>query len=69
MDRTKPKPKKKCSYYEYCYIAEGSECFGYKRDCPLYMSTNDHLVTEDAFHKAMDTLINKTKIKYQGTKK
>lgn len=59
------KPKKRCAYLPYCYIAEGSECFGFKRDCPLYMSTNDRHVTEESFHKAMDALINKTKIKHE----
>jgi hypothetical protein len=63
------KPKLKCAYFAYCYIAEASDCFGYKMDCPLYMETNDQRITEEAFHRAMNQLIDQTKLKYQPTKK
>jgi len=64
-----PKAKKKCAYYEYCYIAEGADCFGYKSDCALYMVTNDRPTNEASFHKAMDQLIDKTKLKFSEPKK
>jgi hypothetical protein len=58
------KQPKKCSYIEFCYIAEARDCFGYKTDCPLYMVTNEEDVNESRFHRAMDELINKTKAKH-----
>ena len=62
--RKKIKPTQRCSYLQYCYIAEAQDCFGYKTDCPLYMSTNDEEVSETRFHRAMDNLINQTKFKH-----
>ena len=61
-----PETKNKCLYFQHCYIASAADCFGYKMDCPLYMATNNRPVTEDAFHKAMDKLINVTKTKYDS---
>ena len=64
----KYKIKKKCAYFDYCYIAEARDCFGYKTDCPIYMATNDEKVSESRFHKAMDKLINKVKVENMDTK-
>lgn len=63
MRQEELKLSKKCAYLDYCYIAEGQDCFGYKSDCPLYMVSNDKKVPEISFHKAMDRLINTTKAK------
>jgi len=65
----KIKPKNKCSYYEFCYLAEAADCFGYKSDCPLYKVSNQTNVSENDFHKAMDTIINTTKMKYYKSQK
>ena len=62
------KISKKCAYFEFCYIAEAQDCFGYKKDCPLYMVTNDENVRESRFHKAMDEMIIKTKAKHLDPK-
>ena len=60
----KMKPSKKCAYFEFCYIAEATDCFGYRTDCALYMVTNDEKVSEVHFHRAMNNLIDKTKLKH-----
>jgi hypothetical protein len=57
---------KRCAYLKFCYLAEAANCFGYKTDCPLYMVSNDEPVSENRFHKAMDELINKTKIQMEN---
>ncbi|NLI14845.1 MAG: hypothetical protein GX409_01015 [candidate division Zixibacteria bacterium] len=58
---------KRCAYLKFCYLAEAANCFGYKIDCPLYMVSNNEEVSEYSFHKAMDTLIDKTKVKMENT--
>lgn len=58
---------KRCAYLKYCYLAEAAKCYGYKTDCPLYMATNEEPISEQKFHRAMDQLINKTKIKHQNS--
>lgn len=65
----KIKQSKKCSYFDFCYIAEAADCFGYRTDCALFMITNDENVSEAHFHKAMNQLIDKTKLKHLENKK
>jgi hypothetical protein len=62
-------PAKRCVYLKYCYLAEAANCFGYKIDCPLYMVSNNEDVAENRFHKAMDQLINKTKLNHEDLPK
>ena len=59
----KGKPAKRCGYFNYCYISEAQDCFGYKLDCPLYMVSNDKEILESRFHRAMDELIKQKKKK------
>ncbi|MCP4582851.1 MAG: hypothetical protein GY839_14675 [candidate division Zixibacteria bacterium] len=63
------KPIIKCGYKDFCYLAEGADCFGYMSDCPLYQASNDSCISEASFHKAMDTLIDKTKLKHSKIQK
>ncbi len=65
---TPSRPYKKverCGYVKVCYLAEALRCFGYKTDCVLYQKCNGEECEEQRFHQAMDTLINKTKAKYE----
>ena len=55
----------RCAYTRVCYLAEELRCFGYRTDCVLYKKSNGEDCPEDRFHEAMDTLINKTRIKYE----
>lgn len=57
---------KRCAYLKFCYLAEAANCFGYKTDCSLYMVSNNEEVSEFNFHKAMDALINKTKVRMEN---
>lgn len=52
----------KCQYTDVCYLAESLQCYGYKLDCVLYTKTNGGAVTEDDFHKAVNELIDKSKV-------
>ena len=54
----------KCLYVDVCYLAEALQCYGYKLDCALYTKTNTGSVTEADFHKAINELINTTKVKH-----
>ena len=54
----------KCLYVDVCYLAEALQCYGYKLDCALYTKTNKGSVTEADFHKAINELINTTKVKH-----
>jgi hypothetical protein len=66
MATTKPYRKvERCAYVKVCYLAESLKCFGYKTDCVLYQKSNGETCDERRFHEAMDTLINKTKAKYE----
>ena len=64
-----PQPTKRCAYIKYCYIAEAANCFGYKTDCVLFMVTNGESVSEERFHKAVDKLIDKIKMRMEGPPK
>ncbi len=55
----------RCAYVKVCYLTEAMRCFGYKTDCVLFQKSNGELCREEEFHAAMDTLINKTKAKYE----
>ncbi|MBD3403644.1 hypothetical protein GF420_12170 [candidate division GN15 bacterium] len=59
----------RCAYIRACYLAEELRCFGYRTDCVLYQKSNGELYSEERFHEAMDTLINKTKAKYEDLPK
>jgi hypothetical protein len=66
MTTTRPYRKvERCAYVKVCYLAEALKCFGYKTDCVLYQKSNGEACDEHRFHEAMDTLINKTKAKYE----
>jgi hypothetical protein len=54
----------KCLYVDVCYLAEALQCYGYKLDCVLYTKTNKGTVTKEDFHKAINELINTTKVKH-----
>ena len=58
-------PSKRCAYLKSCYLAEAANCYGYKTDCPLYLVSNDEEISEVFFNKAVDELINKTKLRYE----
>lgn len=60
------KKRQVCAYKKVCYIAEAMDCYGYKLDCPLYLKSNGEFLSEQAFHQALDQLIDKTKAKHQG---
>ena len=53
----------KCQYTDVCYLAESLQCYGYKMDCILYTKTNGGAVTEDDFHRAVNELIDKSKVR------
>lgn len=61
---TQQKKISRCAYVKVCYLTEAMKCFGYKTDCVLFQKSNGDLCSEEEFHTAMDTLINKTKAKY-----
>ena len=63
----KGKLAKRCGYIDFCYISEAQDCFGYKTDCPLYIVSNDEEIPESRYHKAMDELINRAKMKHSGS--
>ncbi len=65
---TTARPQKKlsrCAYVKVCYLTEAMRCFGYKTDCVLFLKSNGEACSEEKFHQAMDSLINKTKAKYE----
>ncbi|MEW6049863.1 MAG: hypothetical protein AB1644_02220 [Candidatus Zixiibacteriota bacterium] len=64
MAESKQKTER-CAYLRCCYLAESLKCFGYKTDCVLYQQSNGESYSEEKFHEAMDTLINKTKAKFE----
>jgi len=55
----------RCAYLNACYLAEELRCFGYRTDCVLYQKSNGDQYSEERFHEAMNTLINKTRAKYE----
>lgn len=55
----------RCAYTRVCYIAEELRCFGFRTDCVLYKKSNGEAYSESKFHEAMDTLIDKTRAKYE----
>lgn len=59
----------RCAYTRVCYLAEELRCFGYRTDCVLYLKSNGEAYPEHRFHEAMDTLINKTRAKYENLPK
>lgn len=62
---TQQKKITRCAYVKVCYLTEAMKCYGYKTDCVLFQKSNGNLCNADEFHQAMDTLINKTKAKYE----
>ena len=60
------KKKQQCAYKNVCYIAEAMDCFGYKLDCPLYLKSNGEFLDETSFHRAVDSLIDRTKAEHHG---
>ena len=60
-----PKKNERCAYQKCCYLADALRCFGYKTDCVLYLKSNGESYNETRFHDAMNSLINKTKAKYE----
>ncbi|MBD3217215.1 MAG: hypothetical protein GF310_02985 [candidate division Zixibacteria bacterium] len=42
------------------------DCFGYKLDCPLYLKSNGEFLDETSFHRAVDSLIDRTKAEHHG---
>ena len=63
------KKSERCAYHSSCYIATELNCFGYKIDCILYRHSNGEELNSDRFDKAMDELIDKTRIKYTQASK
>jgi len=63
---TRQKKILRCAYVKVCYLTEAMKCFGYKTDCVLFQKSNGDFCNADEFHSAMDTLINKTKAKYEN---
>ena len=55
----------RCAYTRVCYLAEELRCFGYRTDCVLYLKSNNETYSEERFHEAMNTLINKTRARYE----
>jgi hypothetical protein len=66
IDKDVVRKKQACAYTNVCYLAEAMNCFGYKRDCPLYQKSNGRFLTQDKFHAAVDQLIDKTKARHLG---
>ncbi|MCK5127152.1 MAG: hypothetical protein KAR42_12935 [candidate division Zixibacteria bacterium] len=67
----RPKERKKaerCAYIKCCYLAEALNCYGYKRDCILYLKSNDYFYTSRAFDEAVNNLIDKTKANHEMLK-
>ena len=60
------KRAERCAFIRVCFLAEDLKCFGYKTDCPLYQKSNGEYCDKENFNQAMDQLINKTRIKYEG---
>jgi hypothetical protein len=55
----------RCAYVKVCYLTEAMKCFGYKTDCVLFQKSNGEDCPEQKFHQAMDSLIDKTKAKFE----
>jgi hypothetical protein len=55
---------KRCGFAEVCYLADCLNCFGYKSDCPLYISGKSRPSSLADFHAAIDKLIQNTKVSY-----
>lgn len=64
----KDSPQNHCAFVEVCYLADCLNCFGYKQDCPLFTTTHDGSLTSDDFHKAIDDLIQRTRVSYLDRK-
>lgn len=59
-----PRKTERCAYIKCCYLAETLDCYGYKADCILYIKSNDRFFTRQAFDAAVNSLIDKTKVKH-----
>lgn len=60
------RPNRRCLYLNCCYLAEALECYGFKTDCVLYQRSNGEDCSEGAFHRAMDSLIDRTRAKHMS---
>jgi hypothetical protein len=64
-NQTSQKKITRCLYVKVCYLTEAMKCFGYKTDCALFQKSNGMLADDQKFNQAMDSLINKTKAKFE----